>query len=82
MLLKLDTHNKQVNDTVNTLKVYYNDVYANIMHNDHILCYLVFPYSWPNIYNTLSSTILTQLHVVPALSFNVAGTSSVETVLQ
>ena len=44
------------------------------MHNDHILCYLV--------YNTVSSTILTQLHVVPALSFNVAGTSSVETVLQ
>ena len=39
MLLKLDTHDKQDNDTVNTLKNCYNDVYANIMHNDHILCY-------------------------------------------
>ena len=43
MLLKLDTHNKQVNDTVNTLKNCYNDVYANIMHNDYTLCYLVSP---------------------------------------
>ena len=43
MLLKLDTHNKQVNDTVNTLKNCYNDVSTNKMHNDHILCFLVSP---------------------------------------
>ena len=40
MLLKLDTHDKQDNETVNTLKNCYNDVYANIMHNDHILYYV------------------------------------------
>ena len=39
MFLKLYTHNKQDNDTVNTLKNCYNDIYANIMHNVHILCY-------------------------------------------
>ena len=74
MLLELDAHNKQVNDTVNTLKNCYNDAYTNMMHNNHILCYLVFPYSWPNIF-------VTHIAWQFLLNVNVAGTSSVETVL-
>ena len=61
MLLKLDTHDKQDNDTVNTLKNCYNDVYANIMHNDHILCYLVFS-------KIVGQTFIT--HLVPQFLLN------------
>ena len=71
MLLKLDTHNKQVNDTVNTLKNCYNDVYANNAHRVDSLVMRQLKIDWFEI-NALKLQAVfhnTTCLIIPALLF-------------